>query len=251
MSLELKDVEIRVDGDRGFFKVGEGETAHYHVPNDKKLWDKVLDSNSDHQTDIMYQGIPMNFCVPDKNDYVFFKGVLTAKEFSELVPKKIDKDSLFSLEVDFFKGGINRFFTFIQVLNPEFIKSLQEDKKLSPLLNLRKKATFITAGLTAGVAILLGSNLSPTPRLASIQSQQVAMFSTLRGNQGEAVKNICLVILFFIFKNSKFSKIWGIWGAILADVLRFSEKKSENLQKSAKIGRKNRKILKKEPSLGL
>ena len=131
--------------------------------------------------------------IDDEYDYVFFKGVLTAKEFSELVPKKIDKDSFFSLEVDFFKGGINRFFTFIQVLNPEFIKSLQEDKKLSPLLNFRKKAAYITAGLTAGVAILLGSNLSPTPRLASIQSQQVAMFSTLRGNQGEAVKNICLV----------------------------------------------------------
>jgi len=29
--------------------------------------------------------------------------------------------------------------------------------------------------------------------LASIQPQQVAMVSTLRGNQGEAVKNICLV----------------------------------------------------------
>jgi hypothetical protein len=35
----LKDVEVRFDGDRGFFKVGEGETAHYHVPNDKKLWE--------------------------------------------------------------------------------------------------------------------------------------------------------------------------------------------------------------------
>ena len=131
--------------------------------------------------------------IDDEYDYVFFKGVLTAEEFSKLVPQKINKDDYFSLEVDLFKGGINRFFTFIQVLNPEFIKSLREDKKLSPLLNLRKKAAYITAGITAGLAILLGSNLSPTPKLASIQSQQVAMFSTLRGNQGEAVKNICLV----------------------------------------------------------
>ena len=36
---ELKDVEIKFDGDRAIFKVGEGETAHYHVPNDKKLWE--------------------------------------------------------------------------------------------------------------------------------------------------------------------------------------------------------------------
>ena len=130
--------------------------------------------------------------IDDEYDYVFFKGVLTAEEFSKLVPQRINND-YFSLEVDFFKGGIDRFFTFIQVLNPEFIKSLQEDKKLSPLLNIRKKAAYITAGLTAGVAILLGSNLSPTPRLASIQSQQVAMVYTLRGNQDEAVKKICLV----------------------------------------------------------
>jgi len=36
---ELKDVEIVCDGDRAIFKVGEGETSHYHVPNDKKLWE--------------------------------------------------------------------------------------------------------------------------------------------------------------------------------------------------------------------
>lgn len=36
---ELKDVEIVVEGDRAIYKVGEGETSHYHVPNDKKLWE--------------------------------------------------------------------------------------------------------------------------------------------------------------------------------------------------------------------
>lgn len=36
---ELKDVEILFNGDRAIFKVGEGETSHYHVPNDKKLWE--------------------------------------------------------------------------------------------------------------------------------------------------------------------------------------------------------------------
>ncbi len=36
---ELKDLKIIVEGDRAIFKVGEGETAHWHVPNDKKLWE--------------------------------------------------------------------------------------------------------------------------------------------------------------------------------------------------------------------
>lgn len=36
---ELRDIEIKFDGDKAFYKVGEGETCHFHVPNDKKLWE--------------------------------------------------------------------------------------------------------------------------------------------------------------------------------------------------------------------
>ena len=36
---ELKNVEIVFEGDRGVFKVGEGEANHFQIPNDKKLWE--------------------------------------------------------------------------------------------------------------------------------------------------------------------------------------------------------------------
>lgn len=36
---ELQDVEITFNGDRAFYKVGEGEFNHYQIPNDKKLWE--------------------------------------------------------------------------------------------------------------------------------------------------------------------------------------------------------------------
>ena len=36
---ELKNVEICFEGDRGLFKIGEGEANHYQIPNDKKLWE--------------------------------------------------------------------------------------------------------------------------------------------------------------------------------------------------------------------
>ena len=36
---ELKDLEITFDGDFGIFKIGEGETSHFKIPNDKKLWE--------------------------------------------------------------------------------------------------------------------------------------------------------------------------------------------------------------------
>lgn len=36
---ELKDVSVTFNGDRGIFKIGEGEANHYQIPNDKKLWE--------------------------------------------------------------------------------------------------------------------------------------------------------------------------------------------------------------------
>ena len=36
---ELQNVEIKFNGDRGIYKVGEGEQNHYQIPNDKKLWE--------------------------------------------------------------------------------------------------------------------------------------------------------------------------------------------------------------------
>jgi hypothetical protein len=36
---ELKNIEITVNGDEAIYKVGEGETSNYHIPNDKKLWE--------------------------------------------------------------------------------------------------------------------------------------------------------------------------------------------------------------------
>ncbi len=36
---ELRDLEIRFDGNLAQFKVGEGESNHYVIANDKKLWE--------------------------------------------------------------------------------------------------------------------------------------------------------------------------------------------------------------------
>lgn len=36
---ELKDLELKFDGNLGQFKVGEGDCNHYILCNDKKLWE--------------------------------------------------------------------------------------------------------------------------------------------------------------------------------------------------------------------
>ena len=36
---ELKDLEVKFDGNLAQFKVGEGDINHYIITNDKKLWE--------------------------------------------------------------------------------------------------------------------------------------------------------------------------------------------------------------------
>ena len=40
---ELRDLEIKISGDRAQFKVGEGECNHYVIANDKKLWESQFE----------------------------------------------------------------------------------------------------------------------------------------------------------------------------------------------------------------
>ena len=39
---EIKGLGITFDGTEGIFKIGEGDTNHYQIPNDKKLWESQL-----------------------------------------------------------------------------------------------------------------------------------------------------------------------------------------------------------------
>ena len=45
---ELKDLEVKFDGNKAQFKVGEGDINHYIITNDKKLWESqfmILNNN--------------------------------------------------------------------------------------------------------------------------------------------------------------------------------------------------------------
>ena len=39
---EIKGTEISFDGSLALFKIGEGDSNHYQIPNDKKLWESQL-----------------------------------------------------------------------------------------------------------------------------------------------------------------------------------------------------------------
>lgn len=39
---EIKNLAISFDGNLGVFKIGEGDSNHYQIPNDKKLWESQL-----------------------------------------------------------------------------------------------------------------------------------------------------------------------------------------------------------------
>ena len=131
--------------------------------------------------------------IDDEYDYIFFKGVLTADEFKKLISRKFQKDDRYSLKIDLFKGGINRFYTFIQVLNPKNISVLKK-KNSNNLFNIvRSKFTVAAAALVAGVTVLIGDNSAPIINLALITNQELTLFSTLRSNQIQNNDKVCII----------------------------------------------------------
>ena len=57
--------------------------------------------------------------IDEESNIVFFKGIMTAKEFINLYLKKNAKGQSFEIPFSEFKGGINRLLSFVQILESE------------------------------------------------------------------------------------------------------------------------------------
>lgn len=132
--------------------------------------------------------------IDEEYSYVDFSGVLTSEEFDKKLIKSQNTDNQFLIETDAFLGGIDRFFSFVAVLNPKYLSSLSLNKKFkkenSKKSNFVFKPSVVFAGLTT---LILGPNLM-TPRLqiATINPNQILALSGLRSNES-MIQNICLI----------------------------------------------------------
>ena len=142
--------------------------------------------------------------IDEEYSYVHFSGVLTSEEFEKYLIKSQSKDVEFSIETDAFLGGIDRFFSFIAVLNPKYLSSLSFNKKFEKENTNLKNFVFKPSLVFAGVAsLILGPNLiSPRLQIASVNSNQILALSGLRSN-GSKIQKICLLSPGQISSNSE------------------------------------------------
>ena len=90
-------------------------------------------------------------------DVIYFKGVLKSSEFEKIVSKKELKKDFAEIEIENFKGGIDRLIRYVRLLNPESIERTYLKTAISnfkiPSLKIKFKLStpLIASGLMAAL----------------------------------------------------------------------------------------------------
>ncbi len=99
-------------------------------------------------------------CVDEENGVVHFPGVLTAEEFIATARSSAETNGTIPLDLDRFRGGIDRLFTLVQLLEPEALPRLA---LVSPAAVLEPVVAVIDwlSGQLAESLARLGGDLQP------------------------------------------------------------------------------------------
>ena len=135
--------------------------------------------------------------VDEDSKIVYFKGVLTSKEFEKIIDKKDRRKDELNVSLDSFNGGIDRLFRLVRLLDTEAIPRLKLVSKanlkiFSELKAKLKIGGFIAIGTLS--AILFGPELFRPKLIGSIatltpQSFEVNSFTRSSSEK----KSICLL----------------------------------------------------------
>ena len=135
--------------------------------------------------------------IDDENNVVYFQGILTAKEFTELVKNRINDENIINLPIEKFKGGINRLINFVEILEPNAIPEmgLIKNKKfnftLEKLSNRFKKLIPLTSA--AIVLILFGPEILKPRLSANIASIPLQRIEIISRSRAAAPVSACLI----------------------------------------------------------
>ena len=79
--------------------------------------------------------------IDEDSNIVFFKGVLTSSEFLKIIDNKQLNNDEIALSIDSFKGGIERLFRFVRLLDSNAINRLSINSKSNVIIweKLRRK----------------------------------------------------------------------------------------------------------------
>ena len=145
----------------------------------------------------------MAVCIDEENNIVLFKGILTSNEFQNFLNEDKNNSDIIQLSLDDFKGGINRLFSFVEILNYEALSDQAGIEKNNYSYNIfdyflksKKEIGFCFLALAA---FIISPNLfSPklTYELASIQATKLSLKPKTRSLVNVAeVLSICSSII--------------------------------------------------------
>ncbi len=120
--------------------------------------------------------------IDDDYDYVFIKGLLTNEQFQKLIPSELNFKDSFNTKIESFNGGINRFFTYIQILNPISIETINiSSSNLSDKI-ISKAKRKIRSFLELRPFEFLDKNLFINPLGVGIFPVELSLVSSLRSS---------------------------------------------------------------------
>ena len=138
--------------------------------------------------------------IDEENEFIWFRGILTNNDLSNLSNKKTTDHQLI-IPTNEFKGGIDSLLTIIQFLDVKALDNIKLSKK-----ELKEKTIDFTdkifsnifkpipIGIASISALVLGPNIiSPQLRLASIPPQELSIISTTRSSIPLKDSKICLI----------------------------------------------------------
>ena len=136
--------------------------------------------------------------IDEENGLIEFPGLITEKEFKNLIKEPNPKNKYVNIPINSFKGGINRLLSMIQILDLEALsrEGLRESKIR---INLLDNLIFHRKKLSLGLLILAGIFATPSlfkPRLvynlASISANKLESSYTRSSSEENNIK-ICLL----------------------------------------------------------
>ncbi len=143
--------------------------------------------------------------IDEESNIVGFKGIITAKEFINIYLKKNAKGQSFGIPLSEFKGGINRLFSFVQILNSEALSRKGLTGKQISQNSLFQKIGFSKRNISIAVLVLGSIIFGPNilrPKfsydLASLSTNQIDINSNTRGNLDDSLNTKVCVLSPFI-----------------------------------------------------
>jgi hypothetical protein len=136
--------------------------------------------------------------IEEDSNIVFFKGVLTSSEFLKIIDNKQLNNDEIEVSIDSFKGGIERLFRFVRLLDSNAINRLSINSKSNLIIweKIRRKIKIGGAILMGSVSsLLLGPELFRPKLIVSIAklTPQLLAVSSYSRSSSSDIENLCLL----------------------------------------------------------